>query len=138
MDWAIYLSQLANPFVGAMGAIPLALGVLNLPAPAVWALVAPVHLAQVLVVHAGWQWIAQRPRVHAWFERRRSERVSAWLDHHGAFVAAIIATLVLGPIPTYVTLRYLGVPLARMWYGVGLACAFFGAVVTGICTAAGL
>ena len=46
--------------------------------------------------------------------------------------------LVLGPIPTYVTLRYLGVPLARMWHGVGLACAAFGALVTGICTVAGL
>ena len=138
MDWAIYLLQLANPFVGSTGAIPLALGVFDLPAPAVFALVVPVNLVQVGVMHFIWQGAVRRPRVRAFLERRRSPRIAALLDERGAFVAALAATFLLGTVPTYISLRWLGVPLARVWAGVALGCAGFGALVTGICTLAGL
>ncbi len=54
-------------------------------------------------------------------------------------VAAVAATFLVGSIPTYVSLRYLGVPFGgRLWGGVALGCASFGAIVTGICAIAGM
>src|SRR2546423_7239214 len=99
MNWAIYLSQLANPLVGIAGAVPLAIGVLKLPVPGVAAMIVPVNLLQIALMHFVWKSLLARPRIRAWVERRRSPRVEALLDRRGAFVAAVAATFVLGSIP---------------------------------------
>lgn len=138
MDWFIYVSQLANPLVGMTGAIPLALGVLKLPLPIVAALIIPVNLAQLALMHWLWTKLLTQPRIAAWIEARRSQRVAGWLDARGAFLAALAATIILGTVPTYISLRFLGAPFGRVAGGVALGCAVFGSAITGLCKVAGL
>jgi hypothetical protein len=138
LDWAIYISQLLNPLVGITGAVPLGLGVLKLPLIGVAALVVPVNLVQAGLVHALWQALLRRPRVRAWLERRRNERVSGWLQSRGAFAAAVLAGFLLGCMPAYVSLRFLGAPAVPVFGGMAIGVAGFGAMVVGACRAAGL
>ncbi|HVY62126.1 MAG TPA: hypothetical protein VHF22_10765 [Planctomycetota bacterium] len=137
MDWALYIFGLANPFVGMTIAIPFALNIRHLPTAGVAALVIPVNLMQILLLHALWQWLLQRPRVAAWIESRRSARVARWLETSGAILAAVAATFVLGSVPTYISLRFLGAPFRRIALGVAVGCALFGGAMTGICRAVG-
>jgi hypothetical protein len=138
MNWAIYVSQLWNPLVGMTGAIPLALGVLKLPTAGVAALVIPANLVQVVLLHYFWQWLLRRPRIAAWIEARRSPRVAGWLDARGAFIAAVVATIAVGSLPTYISLRFLGAPFVRIAGGVAIGCAMFGGAVTVACKVAGM
>jgi len=138
VDWAIYISQLLNPFAGISVAVPLGLGVLKLPFWGVALLAVPVNLLQAAVVHAAWQAILKRPRARAWIESKRSPRVAGWFEARGAFAASALAAFLIGMIPAYVSMRFLGAPSGRLFGGLALGTAAFGGMITAACHAVGV
>lgn len=138
MDWLIYISQLLNPLVGITGAVPIGLYVLKLPFFGVAVLVVPVNLLQAAVVHAGWQALLRRPRVRAWLESKRNPRVAGWFESRGAFAASALAAFLIGIIPAYISMRFLGAPSGRLFGGLALGVTIFGGMVTAACRLAGM
>ena len=135
MNWTLYCLQAMNPLMGLVGAIPLGIVVLKLAPVGVGALAGPVSFVQIVLLHGLWEWLRRRPRLAAWLDRRRSERVEALLDRRGVFLAAIVATTLIGALPCYITLRYLGFGFGRFWTAILLAQVAFGWAVAGICAA---
>jgi hypothetical protein len=125
-----------NPIAGLVAAVPLGINVLKLAPVGVGALAGPVSFLSIAVVHTLWEAIRRRPRVEAWLERQRSQRVAAMLDRRSVFVAALVATTVCGALPCYVTFRYLGFGFGRFWLAILIAQTAFGWAVAGLCTAA--
>ena len=121
-----------NPFLGLLGAIPLGIGVLKLEPLGVGALAGPASFFQIVLFHGFWEWLRRRPRIALWLDRQRSERVSRLLDRRGIFIAALIATTLIGGLPCYVTLRYLGFGFGRFWTAMLLAQVLFGWAAVGI------
>lgn len=136
LDWLVYCLQAMNPVAGLAGAIPLGINVLKLAPAGVGALGGPVSFASIALVHFGWESLRRRERVARWLERRNSQRVARMLDRRGVFAAAVIATTLLGALPCYVSLRYLGFGFSRFWLAILIAQVAFGWAVAGICAAA--
>jgi hypothetical protein len=136
LHWIVYCLQAMNPFAGLTGAIPLGINILKLEPAAVGALAGPMSFLSVALTHLLWETLRARPRVAAWLDRHRSARVAALLERRGVFIAALIATTLLGALPCYVTFRYLGLGFGRFWAAILLAQVAFGWAVAGLCSVA--